>query len=317
HPHRSLLGSRNGRAAALTEPRSWGRYKWAMIDGGADQSGRRGATGSGQSANKMGGSRGGGLALTGWRRDVRGSARRQPTPGSDGEVHSAPGKRKHRRRPSKKKRRWKPYFKLTWEEKKELDERESVRAAKTRAEMFAKGFTVAPYNTTQFLMDEHDREEPDLNPGFCPHAVARGAGKEEESGSDGMGGSGSEFLQRDFCETYERYHAETLQNMSKQELIREYLELEKCLSRLEDENNRLRRRLEATDPRPGLGSGLALGLEPELQEEEEEEEKEREREVQREVERLRAENRRLEEENELSHRGRGGEGEGEILEVGE
>uniref|UniRef100_A0A4W3HJC2 HEXIM P-TEFb complex subunit 1 n=1 Tax=Callorhinchus milii TaxID=7868 RepID=A0A4W3HJC2_CALMI len=242
-------------------------------------------------------------------------ARRQPTPGSDGEVHSAPGKRKHRRRPSKKKRRWKPYFKLTWEEKKELDERESVRAAKTRAEMFAKGFTVAPYNTTQFLMDEHDREEPDLNPGFCPHA--RGAGKEEESGSDGMGGSGSEFLQRDFCETYERYHAETLQNMSKQELIREYLELEKCLSRLEDENNRLRRRLEATDPRPGLGSGLALGLEPELQEEEEEEEKEREREVQREVERLRAENRRLEEENELSHRGRGGEGEGEILEVGE
>ncbi|NXU54428.1 HEXI1 protein, partial [Turnix velox] len=55
-----------------------------------------------------------------------------------------------------------------------------------------------------------------------------------------MGGDGSEFLQRDFSETYERYHVESLQNMSKQELVKEYLELEKCLSRMEEENNRLR-----------------------------------------------------------------------------
>ncbi|XP_009470397.1 PREDICTED: protein HEXIM1 [Nipponia nippon] len=63
---------------------------------------------------------------------------------------------------------------------------------------------------------------------------------EEDGGSDGMGGDGSEFLQRDFSETYERYHVESLQNMSKQELVKEYLELEKCLSRMEEENNRLR-----------------------------------------------------------------------------
>lgn len=173
------------------------------------------------------------------------------------------GKKRHRRRPSKKKRRWKPYFKLTWEEKKELDERESARASRVRAEMFAKGLPVAPYNTTQFLMEEHDREEPDLNPEpggrrtFGP-SRSEDTGSEEDcfepeeeeeeegegGGSDGMGRPGSaggEFLQRDFSETYERYHVETLQNMSKQDLVREYLELEKSLSRLEEENNWLRR----------------------------------------------------------------------------
>lgn len=173
------------------------------------------------------------------------------------------GKKKHRRRPSKKKRHWKPYYKLTWEEKKKFDEKQSLRASRVRAEMFAKGQPVAPYNTTQFLMDDHDQEEPDLKTGLYPKRAAAKSDDtsdedfveevgEEDGGSDGMGGDGSEFLQRDFSETYERYHAESLQNMSKQELIKEYLELEKCLSRKEDENNRLRlesKRLGGVDAR--------------------------------------------------------------------
>ncbi|KAJ8344788.1 hypothetical protein SKAU_G00289810 [Synaphobranchus kaupii] len=131
------------------------------------------------------------------------------------------GKKKHRRRPSsKKKRRWKPYFKLTWEEKKEFDERETARASRVRAEMFAKGLPVAPYNTTQFLMEEHDREEPDLNTELGGRRSI-GANRAEDTASeedcfdfeedddDGSGGGGSdgigrpgnaggEFLQRDF-----------------------------------------------------------------------------------------------------------------------
>lgn len=209
---------------------------------------------------------------------------------ADGPIAPRQPKRRHRRRPSKKKRRWKPYFKLSWEEKKQLDERESVRAAKTRAEMFAKGFTVAPYNTTQFLMEEHNQEEPDLNTGVCPKRVNKSdeTSEEEEldeedqdSGSDGMGGNGSEFLQRDFSETYEKYHAESLQNMTKQELIREYLELEKCLSRLEDENNRLRGRLEGVKAARSADAA-------EIQMEE----------IAHQVELLKAENSRLEKENE-------------------
>ncbi|XP_068775353.1 protein HEXIM1 [Struthio camelus] len=168
-----------------------------------------------------------------------------------GRAEEWPAKKKHRRRPSKKKRRWKPYSKLSWEEKQQFDERQSLRASRLRAEMFAKGQPVAPYNTTQFLMEDHDQEEPDLKTGLYPRRAAAKSddtseedfleeAAEEDGGSDGMGGDGSEFLQRDFSETYERYHVESLQNMSKQELVKEYLELEKCLSRMEDENNRLR-----------------------------------------------------------------------------
>uniref|UniRef100_A0AAY4A1H6 Protein HEXIM1 n=1 Tax=Denticeps clupeoides TaxID=299321 RepID=A0AAY4A1H6_9TELE len=185
----------------------------------------------------------------------------EPASSEPGVPDGRQGKKKHRRRASKKKRRWKPYYKLSWEEKKELDERETARASRVRAEMFAKGLPVAPYNTTQFLMEEHDREEPDLNTELCGRR-SFGASRSEDTaseedcfdeddeeeegdgGSDGMGrpghAAGGEFLQRDFSETYERYHVETLQNMSKQELVREYLELEKCLSRLEEENNWLR-----------------------------------------------------------------------------
>ncbi|KAM6957722.1 LOW QUALITY PROTEIN: protein HEXIM1 [Aplochiton taeniatus] len=201
------------------------------------------------------------------------------------------GKKKHRRRPSKKKRRWKPYFKLSWEEKKALDERETARASRVREEMFAKGLPVAPYNTTQFLMDEHDREEPDLNTETGGRRLVAGrledTASEEEfldnnnddeeddgsgGGSDGIGrqgNAGGEFLQRDFSETYEKYHVESLQNMTKQELVLEYLELEKCMSRLEEENNRLRRAV--TDqgiildsPPPQLDSAR-FSLENELQ----------------------------------------------------
>uniref|UniRef100_A0A8D0FY47 HEXIM P-TEFb complex subunit 1 n=2 Tax=Strix TaxID=36304 RepID=A0A8D0FY47_STROC len=170
---------------------------------------------------------------------------------SVGRAEEWPVKKKHRRRPSKKKRRWKPYSKLSWEEKQQFDERQSLRASRLRAEMFAKGQPVAPYNTTQFLMEDHDQEEPDLKTGLYPRRAAAKSddtseedfleeAAEEDGGSDGMGGDGSEFLQRDFSETYERYHVESLQNMSKQELVKEYLELEKCLSRMEEENNRLR-----------------------------------------------------------------------------
>lgn len=226
-----------------------------------------------------------------------GEARGDAEPGAPGGegpgVRRQPGKKKHRRRPSKKKRLWKPYYKLTWEEKQQFDEKQSLRASRLRAEMFAKGQPVAPYNTTQFLMDDHDQEEPDLKTGLCPRArpaksddtsgdddFADDDADEDGGGSDGMGADGGEFLRRDFSETYERYHAESLQNMSKQELIKEYLELEKCLSRLEDDNNRLR-----LEGRRQAGDDARL------------------RELEQELERLRAENLQLRAENQRLHRG--------------
>ncbi|GAA6217935.1 protein HEXIM1 [Lates japonicus] len=216
---------------------------------------------------------------------------------SDTGLDARLGKKRHRRRTSKKKRNWKPYYKLSWEERKALEERETARASRLREEMFAKGLPVAPYNTTQFLMDEHDREEPDLNTETGVRRPSGVGGRMEDTGSeedlfdndeedddDGSGGgsdgigrpgnAGGEFLQRDFSETYEMYHVESLQNMTKQELVQEYLELEKCMSRLEEENNRLRRAVE-----PG-----GLTVESSLV---------RLRELERELERLRAQNTEL------------------------
>lgn len=210
-------------------------------------------------------------------------------PPADGDEERQLGKKKHRRRPSKKKRHWKPYYKLSWEEKKKFDEKQSQRASQLRAEMFAKGQPVAPYNTTQFLMEDHDQEEPDLKTGLYPKRSATKSDdtseedflEEEDGGSDGMGGDGSEFLQKDFSETYERYHVESLQNMSKQELIQEYLELEKCLSRMEDENNRLR-----MENKKFAGDSM--------------EDPSRLRQLEDELDRLRAENQKLLKESELS-----------------
>ncbi|XP_077589880.1 protein HEXIM1 [Stigmatopora nigra] len=233
------------------------------------------------------------------------------------------GRKRHRRRAAKKKRNWKPYYKLSWEERKALEERETARASRLREEMFAKGLPVAPYNTTQFLMDEHDREEPDLNTqawrpddtgseedlfeheeeedddgsgggggggvvvGVGGSGGGAGGGAGGGGGSDGIGrpgNAGGEFLQRDFSETYEMYHVESLQNMTKQELVREYLELEKCMSRLEEENNRLRRA--AVEPGGGGGGGGGVGMSVE-------EPLARLRELERELERLKAQNTEL------------------------
>ncbi|XP_062264590.1 protein HEXIM1 [Platichthys flesus] len=217
---------------------------------------------------------------------------------SDTGLDSRLGKKRHRRRTTRKRRNWKPYYKLSWEERKALEEKETARASRQREEMFAKGLPVAPYNTTQFLMDEHDREEPDLNTETGVKRPSGVGGRMEDTGSeeevfdneeededDGSGGGGSdgigrpgnaggEFLQRDFSETYEMYHVESLQNMTKQELVQEYLELEKCMSRMEEENNRLRRAVE-----PG-----GLTVESSLV---------RLRELERELDRLRAQNTEL------------------------
>ena len=69
--------------------------------------------------------------------------------------------------------------------------------------------------------------------------------------------------------------------MSKQELIKEYLELEKCLSRMEDENNRLRLESQLLDSQRLDGDDARV------------------RELELELDRLRAENLQLLTENEL------------------
>ncbi|XP_043911065.1 protein HEXIM1-like [Protopterus annectens] len=152
-------------------------------------------------------------------------------------------KKKHRRGVSKKKRRFRPYCELTWEEKQRLDERATARVNRIMEEKMAKGFPVAPYNSNEFLMEEHDLKEPDLKiSSYHRRAGNRSeytSGEGEDSDIDSSSEDEGGFLQKDFKETYEKFHAEGLENMSKEDLIREYLEMEKCLHQLQEEKRSL------------------------------------------------------------------------------
>uniref|UniRef100_A0A3B4TSX2 HEXIM P-TEFb complex subunit 1 n=1 Tax=Seriola dumerili TaxID=41447 RepID=A0A3B4TSX2_SERDU len=151
-------------------------------------------------------------------------------------------KKKHRRKKPRKRRKWKPYHKLSWEEKKAKDERETARAIRIREEMFAKGRPMAPYNTTQYLIDTNYHGEPDLSTGVrWPSGV--GGCTEDHRGGDGIRrprNASREFLQREYSRDLETYQVERLQSLTKQELVWEYLELQRCMSRMEEENNLLR-----------------------------------------------------------------------------
>nr|XP_002743774.4 protein HEXIM2 [Callithrix jacchus]XP_035159107.1 protein HEXIM2 isoform X1 [Callithrix jacchus] len=188
-------------------------------------------------------------------------------------------RKKHRRRPSKRRRHWRPYLELSWAEKQQRDERQSQRASRVREQMFAKGQPVAPYNTTQFLMNDRDPEEPNLD---VPPGVSHpGSSGESEAGdSDGRGRVHGEFQQRDFSEAYERFRTESLHGRSKQELVRDYLELEKRLSQAEEETRRLQQ-LQACTGQQSCRQVEELAAE---------------------VERLRTENQRLRQENQMWNR---------------
>ncbi|XP_059526421.1 protein HEXIM2 isoform X1 [Myotis daubentonii] len=193
-------------------------------------------------------------------------------------VEAVLSRKKHRRRPSKRKRHWRPYLELSWDEKQQRDEKQGQRASRLREEMFAKGQAVAPYNTTQFLMNDRNPEEPDLDvPQGASHPGSSEESEAEDSGRPVQ--APGEFQQRDFSETYERFHTESLQGRSKQELVQDYLDLERRLSLAEEETRKLQQ-LQGRTSRQSCRQVEELAAE---------------------VERLRTENQRLRQENEMWH----------------
>ncbi|XP_014663449.1 PREDICTED: protein HEXIM-like [Priapulus caudatus] len=173
--------------------------------------------------------------------------------GDENDPHGSNKKKKHRRKAAGNRRRWKPFEKMSWTERKELEERQSKRAEQVREERFHKGQPMAPFNTTQFVMADHNEPEPDLN-GILHHPHHR---HREASGSS-IGDDAAtepdapllvaaddddadfysspsdeeEFLERDFSEEYETVHAERLESMSKEELVQDYLQMEAKLETL-------------------------------------------------------------------------------------
>jgi len=175
---------------------------------------------------------------------------------NDGKNQSYKKQTSTRRKPSKRNRKWKPYSKLTWEEKRALDEKEKIKAVeKRRGEMLNNGRPIAPYNTTQFIMDEHDtftgtcpstayslqgsyhHDMSDSCRGTEQHDSAKGeeATIENESCNSPQLPVAPDFVSQDFAESYERAHEENLYSMSKTDLVREHLGLEKTLTYIEDQ----------------------------------------------------------------------------------
>ncbi|XP_069119360.1 protein HEXIM1-like [Argopecten irradians] len=173
------------------------------------------------------------------------------------------GKKKRRRRMKggKHHRKWKPYDKLSWNERRELEERETMRANQKREEAFAHGHPVAPYNTTQFLMEDHIKNEslnsPDVQEDEEDHLNRHDSRESRSSRSSDYSDESyssrsttedddNDFMEKEFSETYNNIHAERLQTMSKDELIKDYVEMEAKLERLEKRyKNKKRRKRES------------------------------------------------------------------------
>ncbi|XP_076763943.1 uncharacterized protein LOC143431243 [Xylocopa sonorina] len=141
------------------------------------------------------------------------------------------------RRGKPKHRKLKPYSKQQLSYQQQLRYRSRGRLAKTGRQ------PPAPYNTTQFLMDDHS-DLPDLDQKLSeavssdvpatfqkPSAPPRTRDSSFSVDSDedyfySSPEDEEEFLTKEFSTAYEDLHAERLSMLSKSELIQEYLQLE-------------------------------------------------------------------------------------------
>lgn len=177
--------------------------------------------------------------ISGGHASVSGPSTATGTANGPGGVASKKKKRRTRRR----RRQWKPYYKLTVEERRELEEREEKRAERIRAKRFAHGAPVAPYNTTQFLLRDRELRNggaPDCGDldeivrnirhhtrsGSCesPRAVA---GSDSECGDASSDYSDYSYLEREFDNDWLDEQRQRLEGMSKDELVKEFMDLQK------------------------------------------------------------------------------------------
>ncbi|CAK9813518.1 Protein HEXIM1 [Anthophora quadrimaculata] len=146
-------------------------------------------------------------------------------------------KKRKTRRGKPKHRKLKPYSKQQLSYQQQLRYRSRGRLAKTGRQ------PPAPYNTTQFLMDDHS-DLPDLDQKLSEAASSevpatfqkpsapsrtRDSSFSVDSDEDYFYSSPEdeeEFLTKEFSTAYEDLHAERLSTLSKTELIQEYLQLE-------------------------------------------------------------------------------------------
>jgi len=146
-------------------------------------------------------------------------------------------RKKHRRG---KRRRNKPYHSLSAEEKKKLEEKAQERHEKRQQSFARLRRPVAPENTTQFLIEDRGEMEPRLPTHMRVPSLRQHSLSFDSSGDDDMYESPEDemletelFLEEDFANAYQEHHMERLQSMGKEELVDEYLSLEKSYNNME------------------------------------------------------------------------------------
>jgi len=158
------------------------------------------------------------------------------TPGGSG--GSRTNRKRKRTRNRRNKKKYVPYSKLSWQERRERDERETRRANKIREKMFLSGQPVAPYNTTQFLIEDHN-ESIEIDAQQLPrHKRARDSSFSYDSDEDFYYSSPEdeeEYYLKDFASTYDSLHSDQLQAQTKTKLVQDVLALEKRVESLQKE----------------------------------------------------------------------------------
>ncbi|XP_075983121.1 hexamethylene bisacetamide inducible [Anticarsia gemmatalis] len=134
--------------------------------------------------------------------------------------------RKKRRRGKSKRKIMKPFTKIPWQDRRKNDK--TKRNNRFRKIVLAK--THAPFNNNQFLMEIHKPEpENTFHILRTPSARTRDSSfsvDSEENYFYSLPEDEEEYLTKEFSSVYEDAQSERLSNMSKDDLIQEYLLLE-------------------------------------------------------------------------------------------
>lgn len=134
--------------------------------------------------------------------------------------------KKKRRRGKTKRKIMKPFVKIPWQERRKYDK--TKRNNRFRKIVLAK--TRAPFNNNQFLMEIHKPEpENNFHVMRTPSARTRDSSFSIDSEDNyffSLPEDEEEYLTKEFSSVYEDAQSERLSNMSKNELIQEYLLLE-------------------------------------------------------------------------------------------
>merc|ERR1719369_1728525 len=161
-------------------------------------------------------------------------AEKSDTDEGSGQHNTAPRSRRCKARRARRKA-YLPYYQLSEEERILREENERLRLVKLRDRMKAKGRIIAPYNTTQFLMADHQEDsllvlEKKLNENQTKGKSIKENRKrdtENEVYNSSPTDEEEDFICKEFKKDYNIQHFNQLEKMSKEMLLNEYMFVER------------------------------------------------------------------------------------------